>query len=801
MNIAVQNEPEGASFKPATMNIPVSENPDELPEDGVIATYPAIDEDTGKPSEDVSYAKGYDPDNLLMIDPETAEIKLMRAPDRESPFVVNGTYIAKVFAMAAGQPKTATGTIALQVGDVNDNCPSLNSTIEYLCTDTQVIPIAGHDPDGDPNGGPFIFKLVSESTQGNWELQNVTGLDAKLVALSPLWPGRYEVMIQIWDQQGLSCPEPQVLEIKACQCEEGQSCAPGRILKMKAKHKESGVGLGGLGAAFLGLVALLVAAVLLMTCGFGRAPGAFSDIPIFTEDHLMVYHTEGQGEDKEFPLLASPVHMAPSALSQDVITAKSVQNTAKANMSSAFASHMNEFEVGGMRWGSSRNLKSSFGDSGQSQGEVSLMREGRLHVESMVDFALPDMFLHGYYAEKSSCVTTKDPARDSLLVYEFEGRGSLAGSIDCIGSLEVDDDLTFLDNLELKFKTLADLCAPPASSPLPAVRSIHQNPPMASIAPTLSTMRESTNLTRTNQLSHSQNFSTLSRMNQQSAQDTSMTTIQRSKSLANLTQDAPLRSLRDQRKQSTSIIQLPPMSPPRATIAPPLSHPMIMQQQPIYYITSPVMQPTSPVFQPAMHYVVQPPMQNTMVFADPQAANMQGVVLLQNGFGSMEQMVNPGARAMSLGGRRYMSVIDLGQHLEAEQALGASRKSGKNVSKKGRRMSESRLNAAGSMSVLDIGRHVEAERLPGSQSSVLNGRRLSEDWVNSDSYANMSLSSTMVNSGEGRARRKTRNRIMSMAELSEQVGDDETVEIDENRHGMCRSSLQLNSGYLSSLQF
>lgn len=49
-----------------------------------------------------SYAKAFDPDNWFAIDEETAEIKLNKVPDRESPFLVNGTYIAKILAITKG---------------------------------------------------------------------------------------------------------------------------------------------------------------------------------------------------------------------------------------------------------------------------------------------------------------------------------------------------------------------------------------------------------------------------------------------------------------------------------------------------------------------------------------------------------------------------------------------------------------------------------------------------------------------------------------------------------------------------
>ena len=48
--------------------------------------------------------------------------------------------------------------------------------------------------------------------------------------------------------------------------------------------------------------------------------------------------------------------------------------------------------------------------------------------------------------------------KNSLLVYDYEGKGSVAGSVGCCSLLEFDDDLHFLDDLGPKFKTLAEVC-------------------------------------------------------------------------------------------------------------------------------------------------------------------------------------------------------------------------------------------------------------------------------------------------------------------------------------------------------
>lgn len=49
------------------------------------------------------YAKIKDDDNWLTIDERTAEIKLKKMPDRESTFLVNGTYYAEIICITTGE--------------------------------------------------------------------------------------------------------------------------------------------------------------------------------------------------------------------------------------------------------------------------------------------------------------------------------------------------------------------------------------------------------------------------------------------------------------------------------------------------------------------------------------------------------------------------------------------------------------------------------------------------------------------------------------------------------------------------
>jgi hypothetical protein len=49
------------------------------------------------------YAKGEDKDNWLTVDPVTAEIRINKVPDRESPFLNNGTYYATILCLSHGK--------------------------------------------------------------------------------------------------------------------------------------------------------------------------------------------------------------------------------------------------------------------------------------------------------------------------------------------------------------------------------------------------------------------------------------------------------------------------------------------------------------------------------------------------------------------------------------------------------------------------------------------------------------------------------------------------------------------------
>lgn len=71
--------------------------------------------------------------------------------------------------------KTATGTIAIQVNDSNDHCPTLTTTHSNLCSDGKTIFVTGFDEDASPNAAPLTFRIIPDGTQGSWDVEVING--------------------------------------------------------------------------------------------------------------------------------------------------------------------------------------------------------------------------------------------------------------------------------------------------------------------------------------------------------------------------------------------------------------------------------------------------------------------------------------------------------------------------------------------------------------------------------------------------------------------------------------------------
>lgn len=66
------------------------------------------------------------------------------------------------------------------------------------------------------------------------------------------WPGPHQVTLEVRDQQGVSCPDKQVLKVDVCTCDKSATCS-----SITPQKKSSVLGGAGIGLLLLGLLMLL----------------------------------------------------------------------------------------------------------------------------------------------------------------------------------------------------------------------------------------------------------------------------------------------------------------------------------------------------------------------------------------------------------------------------------------------------------------------------------------------------------------------------------------------------------------
>nr|XP_015209353.1 PREDICTED: desmoglein-2-like isoform X2 [Lepisosteus oculatus] len=575
--VKIQVKPEGPRFIPNTLFVSVYEERKKVIINRVIAKYPAFDRHTQKIIEKVRYAKAFDPDNWLSIDVKTAEIKLNKLPDRESRFLVNGTYYARVLVITENFPaKTATGTIAIQVEDHNDHCPVLTSTSQFLCTESRAVFVTAEDGDIDPNGPPFDFKIIPEGTKGTWRAEKLNDTTAILRARDNLWPGSYKVAVEVKDQQGFACADKQVVKIDVCTCNEQKTC--------EATRKSTGGGLGfaAMGLLILGFLMLLFMALNLLFCSCGRLKGG-ADNEFVTEGQLMPYNTEEKGEDKEVPCLKAPLGPVLGILR--VKTGEGAGLHRQGEIKKTFRDLAKRFE--GSR-------TDNIHEEALSKEVLKTSQRSYSRFEDVcVDTALSEVFLKAYYSQKSKYAAEKAlTVTDGVLVFDFEGRESPVGSVGCCSFIEGDDDdLEFLNDLGPTFKTLAEICMG------------EEKKSELVVPPAMPTVQDVA-VTRT-----------------EIKRENTVTTDAVRPQPSPVPQPQIQKNIVTEQYSSTT---LPAMHLRENVVVP---SPAYVILQPVYYTTTSVVQPT--------RYIVEPQVHNTVLFSErPAAPNVQGVLLVKEGPGS-----------------------------------------------------------------------------------------------------------------------------------------------------------------------
>ncbi|XP_061629062.1 B-cadherin-like isoform X2 [Phyllopteryx taeniolatus] len=404
-----QNEP--PIFTPTLIYRIISEGP---PEGGPVADLRAEDPDTAK-HQRVRYALHNDSARWLDIDKDTGSITVKGNMDRESPHVKDNKYTVLVLAYDNDTvPATGTGTLLVNLLDVNDHRPVIKQRKVRLCNrEPSPTLLDLEDRDGPGHAGPFTVELHGEH-RINWTvgINSTThhcALPGHVAKLSPrrvLSPGDYQVVMRVYDADMLYQDSSVHVEVCPCQGDVINCFVPQE--SPQGLHHLPSLATSALGT-IIGLLIVLLLLLLLVRRRRGRCDkdvhaALVEDVP---RDNVFYYDDEGGGEDDQ------------------------------------------EYDLGQLHRGLDQRPAVFCTDVLPSVHSVHLNRRANDDVNKFID---------------EVCAADTDPTAppyDSLLVFNYEGLGSQATSLSSIQSNDSDEeqDLVELDLWGPCFRRLADMYA------------------------------------------------------------------------------------------------------------------------------------------------------------------------------------------------------------------------------------------------------------------------------------------------------------------------------------------------------
>uniref|UniRef100_A0A3Q3RUY3 Cadherin-1 n=1 Tax=Mastacembelus armatus TaxID=205130 RepID=A0A3Q3RUY3_9TELE len=375
--------------------------PENLPVDSDVTIYTASDPDTAR-KQKVMYKIISDPAGWLEVEKDTGEIKVKSAMDREFHFVKDDKYTALIGAYDNDNiPATGTGTLIIKLEDVNDNAPTIEERDIAVCNKESVPQLLSvMDKDGPGFAAPYSVSLQGTS-KANWTARmNSTKTGIILTLATALAPDDYTVVLRVADNLGLE--QDSTVKAKVCACTGGEVICGDRVA--------AGTGLPVILGILGGLLLLLLLVLLLLL--FVRRRRGEKKEPLLQDDdirdNIYYYDEEGGGEDDQdydLSVLHRGLDNRPEVFRNDVVP--------------------------------------NFMPAPQYRPRPANPEE----IGNFIDDNL-----------KAADNDPTAPPYDSLLVFDYEGGGSDAGSLSSLNSSSSGDhDYDCLNEWGPRFKKLADM--------------------------------------------------------------------------------------------------------------------------------------------------------------------------------------------------------------------------------------------------------------------------------------------------------------------------------------------------------
>lgn len=441
VTVTVKNVDEGPECIPPVQTVRIREN---VPVGTRNNGYTAYDPET-RSSSGIRYRKLSDPRGWVMVNEDSGSISISRTLDREAETVRNGIYNITILALdAAG--RSCTGTLGIVLEDVNDNGPFIPKQTVVICKATMSsAEIVAVDPDEPVNGPPFDFSLESTDSEVRrmWRLTRINDTAARLSYQNDPSFGSYVVPIRVTDRLSLSSVTS--LNVLICDCITESDCTARS--GERTGYADVRLGPWAILAILLG-IALLFCILFTLVCSVSQATKQQKVIPDdLAQQNLIVSNTEAPGDDKVYSTNGFTTQMVGAS------------GQAALGMSGAGAKSGGQ-ETIEMVKGGHQTL-----DSCRVAGHHHTLdpcRGGHVEVDNYrYTYSEWHNFTQPRLGEKVQLCHEDDNqtlAQDYVLTYSYEGRGSTAGSVGCCSEQLEEDGLDFLDHLEPKFRTLAEVC-------------------------------------------------------------------------------------------------------------------------------------------------------------------------------------------------------------------------------------------------------------------------------------------------------------------------------------------------------
>uniref|UniRef100_A0A3P9LDP3 Cadherin-1 n=1 Tax=Oryzias latipes TaxID=8090 RepID=A0A3P9LDP3_ORYLA len=394
--VTVKDVNEPPIFKEKEMTVQKRED---LPVYSVIFKSEAEDPDFARENT-VKYKIIDDPENWLKVDEDSGLVKVKSLMDRESPNVKENKYTVLVGAYDNDSvPATGTGTLIIILEDVNDNAPAIVERETQVCRTPALLSIV--DKDEAAHSAPYSV-AVHEKYSANWtaKMNEKTGIELFLKSAIP--EGKYKVVLTVSDRGNLG--QASSINVEVCTCLENGICS---LARTGGKEEMSPYIWGILGALLL----LLVIAVLGLYAYNKRQKKGEIGEPFeedIIRDSLYHYAEEGGGEDDQ------------------------------------------NFDLSVLHYGLDNKpdvLRSDMMPLTMSRPTYRTLPANPDQIDNFIEDNL-----------KAADEDPTAPPYDSLLVFDYEGGGSDAGSLSSLNSSNSgDQDYNCLTEWGPRFKKLADM--------------------------------------------------------------------------------------------------------------------------------------------------------------------------------------------------------------------------------------------------------------------------------------------------------------------------------------------------------